>query len=117
MLAFEIPVEAQEKDQDCWGKIGLATIRTLLMPHMREGYNDLQIPRNVAPSGLPTCLSLRLGSAFEASISNTESSEVSACPLDCNEVFRRNSCVTATPMLAKASDVRSQARKVRSASS
>lgn len=75
------------------------------------------MPRNVAPSGLPTCLNLRLGSAFEANISNIESSEVSTCSFGCNEVLRRNSCVTATPMLAKASDVRSQARKVRSAPS
>ena len=115
-MAFKIPVEAQEEDQDCW--INKISVRRKVPNALSiRRMNDLHIPRNVAPSGLPTCLSLWLGSAFEASISNIESSEVSACPLVCNEVLRRNSWVTATPMLAKASDVRSQAKKVRSASS
>jgi hypothetical protein len=75
---------------------------------------NLHIPRKVAPSGLPTCLSLWLGSAFEANNSNIESPEVSTCSPACNEVLSLNSCVTATPMLANANEVRSQAKKVRS---
>ncbi len=59
--------------------------------------------RNVAPSGFPTCFSVR-----RCWLSSGE-----PLPPDM-DVFRRNSCVMAMPMEAKASDVRSQARNVRS---
>lgn len=56
-------------------------------------------PRNVVPSGLPRCCSAWF-----------------VLPLEpCRDVLRRKSCVIAMPMDAKANDVRSQARNVRSA--
>lgn len=64
----------------------------------------MEIPRKVAPSGLPSCFiwwSSSTGDAF--------------APSELIDVLSRNSCVTAMPMEAKASEVRSQARKVRSA--
>jgi hypothetical protein len=55
-------------------------------------------PRNVVPSGLPRCCSVWF-----------------VLPLGPDrEVLSRNSWVMAMPMDAKASDVRSQARNVRS---
>lgn len=71
-----------------------------LRPMLPSDY--VQMPRKVAPSGLPTCLRLALGD-----VDPPES--VSA-----SEVLRRKSCVTAIPILANESDVRSQARNVRS---
>lgn len=53
--------------------------------------------RNVAPSGLPRCRSRSACSVFSAS-----------------DVLSRKSCVMAMPIEAKASEVRSQARNVRS---
>lgn len=57
------------------------------------------IVKKAAPRGLPTCRSV-LWSMGE--------------PVSGSEVFSLNSCVTAIPMDVKASDVRSQARNVRS---
>lgn len=59
------------------------------------------IARKVAPRGLPICRRCWYGSASE--------------PPAAEVVLRRKSCVIAMPMEAKARDVRSQARKVRSA--
>lgn len=56
-------------------------------------------PMNVAPSGLPMCRIVSNCASFWPSVS---------------DVFSRNSCVMAMPIDAKPSDVRSQARKVRS---
>jgi hypothetical protein len=56
----------------------------------------------VAPSGLPTWRRRACG-------------ELIAGSEDAMVVFSRKSCVIAMPMLAKESEVRSQARKVRSA--
>lgn len=56
------------------------------------------IPRKVAPRGLPSC---RRGSS-EFSLPSAR------------DVLSRKSCVTAMPIEAKASEVRNQARKVRS---
>lgn len=72
MLTFKISVKAQEKNQDCC-ETKISARRNTLDTFAPDGQHDLHIPRNVAPSGLPTCLSLRLGSAFEANISNMES--------------------------------------------
>ena len=58
------------------------------------------MPRKVAPRGLP--ISLRREAAAES-----DGDE----PM---EVLRRKSCVMAMPMEANATEVRSQARKVRS---
>lgn len=63
----------------------------------------MEIPRKVAPSGLPSCF------PWCPSTSN------GFAPSGLIDVLSRNSCVTAMPMEAKASEVRSQARKVRSA--
>lgn len=59
--------------------------------------------RKIAPSGLPRCRSV-WAFAFCEALSSVES-----------EVFNRKSCVMATPIEAKESDVLSQARNVRSA--
>lgn len=58
------------------------------------------MPRNVAPSGLPSCRRVWL---FGSSVPGVERDEL-----------RRKSCVTAMPIEAKARDVRSHARNVRS---
>lgn len=63
----------------------------------------MEMAMKVAPSGLPTWRSRTCGELTSAG------SEVAIV------VFRRKSCVTAMPMLAKEREVRSQARKVRSA--
>ena len=85
--------------------------------------------KNVAPRGLPTCrnrwVSAKVTSRFGCWV--VKSADASAGDVDddatwrlfgsltpCSEVFRRKSCVTAMPMLAKEREVRSQARKVRS---
>lgn len=67
------------------------------------------IPRNVAPSGLPKRRSVAL--LCEEPEPKLGSSEP---PVSDKLVLRRKSCVTAMPMDAKAREVRSQARKVRS---
>ena len=63
------------------------------------------MPKNVAPNGFPTCLRWKVFGGFEGV--NPSLSEI--------VVFSLNNCVTAIPIEAKASEVRSQARKVRSA--
>lgn len=72
----------------------------LLPPMMRI---NTPIPRNVAPSGFPICRSLVafVGCGFMPSRSDSVA-------------FSRKSWVIAIPMEAKAREVRSQARKVRS---
>lgn len=104
-------LQEKEKVSICAGS-GAESLMNLFLV-----FRNLHIPRNVAPSGLPTCLSLCCGSAFETNNSNSDSDEdVSTSPPSafCRDVLSRNSCVTATPMLANASEVRSQARNVRS---
>ena len=66
-----------------------------------------QMAKNVAPNGLPTARSLTDASNVVVSLGFP----------DAIVVLRRKSWVTAMPMLAKDSDVRNQARKVRSVSS
>lgn len=61
------------------------------------------MPIKVAPRGFPSCRSLACGDAGDWKSGAFDS-----------EVFRRNSWVMAMPMLANESDVRSQARNVRS---
>lgn len=66
---------------------------------------------NVAPSGFPTWRSFACGDSDaddEGLLELGEDLEI--------VVFRRKSCVTAMPIEAKESDVRSQARKVLSKS-
>lgn len=63
------------------------------------------MPRNAAPSGFPICP--RFVGRFSAD--EVEGDEAVVLEL------RRKSCVIATPMEAKAREVRSHARKVRSA--
>jgi hypothetical protein len=60
------------------------------------------IPKNVAPSGFPSCRRCTYGSSPE--------------PLGLFDivVFRRKSCVTAIPIEANAREVRSHAKNVRS---
>lgn len=72
----------------------------LLPPMMRI---NTAIPKKVAPSGFPNCRSLVafVGCGFMPSRSD-------------NVAFSRKSWVIAIPMEAKAKEVRSQARKVRS---
>lgn len=73
------------------------------------------IPRNVAPSGLPTCLS-RACCSTPWNMNSIGAFDLLASPSEpCNDVLSLKSCVTAMPILANDSDVRSQARKVRSA--
>ena len=62
------------------------------------------MPRNVAPNGFPTCRRCADPGGFFG-VKPWRSSMV---------VLSLKSCVTAIPMEAKASEVRSQARKVRS---
>ena len=59
----------------------------------------MEMPRKVAPRGLPSCFIWAAGAL---------------APSPLMEVLRRKSWVTAMPMAAKAREVRSQARKVRS---
>ena len=63
----------------------------------------MEMAMKVAPSGLPTW---RRRACGELMVAGSEDAMV---------VFSRKSCVIAMPMLAKESEVRSQARKVRSA--
>lgn len=72
----------------------------------------MDIPMNVAPSGLPRCLNLcRLWRCASAVASvELELEEVSGR----SDELRRKSWVIAMPMEAKEREVRSQARKVRS---
>lgn len=63
----------------------------------------MEMPKKVAPSGLPSCM---FGCSGDACF----------CPSGLMDVLSRNSCVTAMPIEAKAREVRSQARKVRSVS-
>lgn len=60
------------------------------------------MPKKVAPSGFPTCRRLKYGSVVSPPVLMV--------------VFKRNSCVIAMPIEAKARDVRSHAKNVRSAS-
>jgi hypothetical protein len=70
--------------------------RYLLYPSSKI---NMLTPKKAVPSGLPRWR------------------RVSACLLSsASDVLRRNSCVIAIPIEAKAKDVRSQARKVRSKS-
>jgi hypothetical protein len=76
----------------------------LITHHCAERYRlypknrmRILIPRNVAPSGFPRCRKLSAWS-----------------PSSANDVLRRKSCAIAIPIEAKASDVRSHARNVRS---
>jgi hypothetical protein len=62
----------------------------------------MEMAMKVAPSGLPTWRRRACGELIVGSE-------------DARVVFSRKSCVIAMPMLAKESEVRSQARKVRSA--
>lgn len=67
------------------------------------------MPMNVAPSGFPRCRSLwRL--CVWLSVAPSAAPDASERKLE----LRRKSCVIAMPMDAKESEVRSQARKVRS---
>ena len=85
---------------------------------------DIQIPKNVAPSGFPTCRSSCVSAKVTSRLvsCSTNVSLDADTDDDCvdeslereSEVLRRKSWVTATPMLAKEREVRSQARKVRS---
>lgn len=61
------------------------------------------MPKKAAPSGFPNCRSVLLPGWL--------------CSLSERLVFSRKSCVTAIPIDANASDVRSQARNVRSVNS
>ncbi len=61
------------------------------------------MPRNAAPRGFPRCRSVLLPGWL--------------CSLSARLVFNLNSCVTAIPIDANASEVRSQARNVRSVNS
>ena len=71
----------------------------------------IDIPMNVAPSGLPRCLSLwTLCVCASVETSDEFWFEVSDLKLE----LRRNSWVIAIPMEAKERLVRSQARNVRS---
>lgn len=90
------------------------------------------MPINVAPSGLPRfARRLLLPPAAAATPMSSSKDDGSSCeggktgsswiddvecppPDDDMDLFRRKSCVMAIPMDAKARDVRSQARKVRS---
>lgn len=92
----------------------------------------IPIPINVAPNGLPTLarrLLLLLLPPPAADTTMRSSKDDGSCDggrignpcvepsedlLDDMDPLRRKSCVTAIPMEAKARDVRSQARKVRS---
>lgn len=65
----------------------------------------IAIPRKVAPSGFPTCLRWYILPGFDGV--RPSLSEI--------VVFSLNSCVMAMPIDAKAREVRSQARNVRSA--
>lgn len=92
---------------------------------------NVQIAKNVAPKGLPTwrrrCVSARETSRLwncsskvpaDGSDVNDDTDEVDeVCFLSelASEVLSRKSCVTAMPMEANEREVRSQARKVRSA--
>ena len=62
------------------------------------------MPKNVAPRGLPT----------ERSLVDAEGDCIASGSEGAIDVLRRNSWVTAIPMLAKESEVRSHARNVRS---
>lgn len=98
-----------------------------------EGRGHVQIPKNVAPRGFPTCRnlsSLAKGGACSwtcrcSSSDDDSSDEEVECRFaavltetwssgSLRLVLRRKSCVMAMPMEAKAREVRSQARKVRS---
>ena len=79
----------------CW------LCRYLLYPRNKT---SMLMPRNVAPRGFPMWRSFR----------KCASSVVSWVSVSAREVFNRNSCVMAMPIDAKARDVRSHARNVRS---
>lgn len=97
ILSLEIAVKAKQKNEDGYVH-NVSRLDASSLPNNL----DLQMPRNVAPSGLPSCLRCAAGSGAEGS---------SPFPVD-NEVLSLNSCVTAMPMLANDSDVRSHARNV-----
>lgn len=66
----------------------------------------MAMPRNVAPRGLPSWWRVLAPDCADAESGEEEEDE--------EPELRRNNCVIAMPMEANASDVRSQARKVRS---
>jgi len=73
-----------------------------LLPPIRS--TRIATPKKVAPNGFPTCLKRNESVGFVGF--NPSLSEI--------VVFSLKSCVMAMPMEAKASEVRSQARNVRS---
>lgn len=79
-------------------KIHSCPWKYLLNPSSRI---KILMPKNAAPSGLPNARNVLACSA----------------PSSSSVLFNRNSCVTAIPIDAKAKDVRSQARNVRSIAS
>ena len=82
-------------------------IGTWLSKYRRHPTNSMamETPRNVAPNGFPSCRSRMAPSDSGRSGMSSRSDSV---------VLRRKSCVIAMPIEAKASEVRSHARNVRS---
>jgi len=107
VLTFKVPVEPKQKDKNCCSiKISF---------HLRKPgacVDNLHTPRNVTPSGLPSCRNFSLLMLLTELAADTESdSESFSFAID---VLSLKSCVMAIPIDANESDVRNHARNVRS---
>jgi len=105
VLTFKVPVEPKQKDKNCCSiKISF---------HVQKSgacVDNLHTPRNVTPSGLPSCRNFSLLMLLTELAADAESESFSFAI----DVLSLKSCVMAMPIDANESDVRNHARNVRS---
>lgn len=109
VLTFKVPVEPKQKDKNCCSiKISF---------HVRKPgacVDNLHTPRNVTPSGLPSCRNFSLLMLLTELAADADAESEFESFSFAIDVLSLKSCVMAIPIDANESDVRNHARNVRS---